>query len=224
MARRSRLFGARSRSERGAVVVEAALVTPLLMILLLGIIEMALLMKDDVSLTSAVRNGGRIASANAGAGPGGAAADDGSCLSPCSPANAPMFAQMAANAIQQAGTALPKDSIQELWIYKANSRGYPCALSSGCETNTSTLMTCGANCVKYKWMSTKDEFRYFSGTWLSKSVNACANNNPDSVGVYMKARHGFLTGFFTNSVTVEDHAVFTFEPLPTLSCAPNTHD
>jgi hypothetical protein len=203
------------------VVVEAAIVTPLLMIMLLGIIEMALLMKDDVALTSAVRNGGRIASANAGAGPGGVAADDGSCTTPCLPGNAPKFAQLAANAIQSAGSALPKDSIQELWIYKANSKGYPCPVDTGCEANTATAMTCGPNCVRFKWVKARDEFRYFSGTWVSKSVNACANNNPDVVGVYMKAKHSFLTGFFTDSTTIEDHAVFTFEPLPTLTCAAN---
>ncbi len=212
MARRR--FG--PRSERGAVVVEAALVTPLLMIFLLGIIEMAMLMKDDVALTSAVRNGGRTASANADAGPGGTATDDGSCLSPCTPSNAPMFAQMAANAIQTAGTALPKDSIQELWVYKANNKGYPGAANS-------TAMVCGTNCVKYKWVKSKDEFRYFSGTWLSSSINACANTAPDSVGIYMKAKHDFLTGFFTDDVIIEDHAVFQFEPLPTLTCAAGQH-
>ena len=206
----------RARSERGAVVVEAALVTPLLLALLLGIIEMALLMKDDVALTSAVRTGGRTASANAGAGVGGTATDDGSCLSPCSPENAPMFAQMAANAIQRAGSALPKDSIQELWVYKANNKGYP-----GDPNNTQ--MVCGSDCVKYKWVKSKDEFRYFSGSWASVSVNACANNTPDAVGIYMKAKHDFLTGFFTNDVMIEDHAVFSFEPLPTLKCAPYTH-
>jgi hypothetical protein len=209
MARRR--FGARM-SERGAVVVEAALVTPLLMAMLLGIIEMALLMKDDVALTSAVRNGGRIASANAGAGPGGSAAEDGSCISPCTPKNSPKFAQMAANAIQSAGSALPQDSIQELWIYKANDKGYP-------GPNGQKVMACDTNCVRFKWQRTLDEFRYVSGTWLSKSVNACANNNPDSVGVYMKAKHDFLTGLFTDNVMIEDHAVFTFEPLPALSCA-----
>jgi Flp pilus assembly protein TadG len=215
-----RRFGA--RTERGAVVVEAALVTPLLMALLLGIIEMALLMKDDVALSSAVRNGGRTASANAGAGPGGLN-EGGDCVSPCSPANAPMFAQLAANAIQTAGSALPKDSIQELWVYKANAKGFPCTLATGCETNTSTAMTCGANCVKYKWNATKDQFRYSSGTWTSSTVNACANNNPDSVGIYMVARHDFLTGFFTNNVNIDDRAVFTFEPLATLTCAPGAH-
>jgi hypothetical protein len=204
-------------SDGQAATVRSALVTPLLMALVLGIIEMALLMKDDVALTSAVRNGGRIASANAGAGPGGVAADDGSCLSPCSPASAPMFAQMAANAIQTAGSALPKDSIQELWVYKANDKGYP-------GSDGSTAMVCGTNCVKYKWLASRDQFRYFSGSWASTSVNACANNNPDSVGVYMKAQHSFVSGFFSRNIMIDDHAVFTFEPLPTLTCSPNTHE
>lgn len=206
---------ARARSERGAVVVEAALVTPILMALVLGIIELSLLMKDDVALTSAVRVGGRTASANAGAGPGGVN-EDGDCVSPCSPANAPMFAQMAANAIQRAGTALPKDSIKELWVYKANDKGFPGAAGS-------TVMACDTNCVKYKWVASKDQFRYLSGSWDSSSVNACANNNPDAVGVYLRATHDFLTGMFTNKVDIEDHAVFVFEPLPTLTCAPGTH-
>lgn len=208
-----RRFGA--RTERGAVVVEAALVTPLLMALLLGIIEMALLMKDDVALTSAVRNGGRTASANAGAGAGGVN-EGGDCVSPCSPANAPMFAQLAANSIQTAGTALPRDSILELWVYKANDKGYP-------GNNGSTTMACGSNCVKYKWVPSKDQFRYSSGTWTSSQVNACANNSPDAVGIYLLARHDFMTGFFGQSVNIEDQAVFTFEPLPTLTCAPGAH-
>jgi Flp pilus assembly protein TadG len=203
------------RRERGAVAVEAALVTPLLLILIFGIIELALLMRDDVALTSAVRNGGRTASANAGAGPGGVN-EAGDCVTPCSPADAPMFAQVAANAIQRAGTALPKDSIVELWVYKANNKGYPGATDA-------TDWTCGANCVKYKWVKTKDQFRYYSGTWTSSTVNACANNSPDAVGIYMKAEHDFLTGFFSDSVIIEDHAVFAFEPLPTLTCAPGAH-
>ena len=147
----------------------------------------------------------------------------GPVLSPCTPANAPKLAQLAANAIQSAGSALPKDSIQELWVYKANSKGYPCALTTGCDTSTSTAMTCGANCVKFKWQQNVDQFRYISGSWSSKGINGCANSNPppDSVGVYMKAKHNFLTGLFTNDVMIEDHAVFQFEPLPTLTCAPN---
>ena len=127
-----------------------------------------------------------------------------------------MFAQMAANAIQRAGSALPKDSIRELWVYKANNKGYPGA-------DGLTTMVCGANCVRYKWMPSKDEFRYFSGSWISSTVNACANNTPHAVGIYLRAEHDFITGFFTDDVDIEDHAVFAFEPLPTLTCAPGTH-
>jgi hypothetical protein len=205
----------RRTNARGAVAIEAALVTPIMMALIFGIIEMALLMRDDVAITSAVRNGGRTASANAGAGPGGVN-EGGDCVAPCSPANAPMFAQLAANTIQRAGSALPQDSILELWVYKANNKGYPGATGS-------TTMTCGTNCVKYKWVKSKDQFRYSSGSWPSASVNACANNSPDAVGIYMSARHDFLTGFFSDNVTIEDHAVFAFEPLATQMCAAGAH-
>ncbi len=203
------------RGDRGAVAVEAALVTPLILLLIVGIVELALLMRDDVALTSAVRNGGRTASANPGAGVGGTN-EGGDCISPCSPANAPMFSQLAANAIEHAGSAMPKDSIIELWVYKANDEGFPG--STGNKT-----WVCGSNCVKFKWVKAKDQFRYLSGTWTSSTINACANNNPDSVGIYMRAEHRFLTGFFVDKVAIEDHAVFTFEPLPTLTCAPGQH-
>jgi len=206
---------ARTRSsDRGAVAVEAALVTPLILLLIVGVIELSLLMRDNVSLTSAVRNGGRTASANAGAGAGGTN-EDGDCISPCSPANAPMFAQLAANAIERAGSAMPKDSITDLWVYKANDEGYPGA-------DGSKTMTCGSNCVKYKWVKAKDQFRYLSGTWTSSTVNACTNNT-DSVGIYIRAEHKFITGFFVDKLAIEDHAVFNFEPLPTLTCASGQH-
>ena len=210
--------GGRRRS-RGAVAVEAALVTPVLLLLVFGIIEMAMLMKDNVALTSAVRAGGRTASTDAGAGPG----DEGSdCVQPCSPQNAPMLAELAANAIARAGTALPRNSIDELWVYKANNKGYP-----GADGNTS-FSSCTTNCVEYKWNPTYansdgslGQFRYYSGTWPSASINACANHPPDAVGVYMKATHQFFTGIFSKSVDISDHAVFAFEPLPNDSCGPS---
>jgi Flp pilus assembly protein TadG len=205
----------RRRDHRGAVAVEAALMTPILVTFLVGIVEMALLMRDDVALTSAVRAGGRSASANAGAGPGGVN-EGGDCVAPCSPTNAPMLAQLAANTIQRAGTALPKDSITELWIYRANAQGYP-----GNDGNTTWV--CTTNCVTYRWVDARDQFRYYSGTWQSSTINACANSGTDAVGIYMKADHDFLTGFFVEDIDVEDHAVFSFEPLPNDVCAPGAH-
>jgi hypothetical protein len=201
----------RARSEVGAVAVEAALVTPILMLLVFGIIEMALLMKDDVALTSAVRNGGRIASANANSGQAGP--DQGGYCegTKCDPKNSPLLAQMASDAIERAGTALPKNSINELWVFRANSLGFPYPVGN-------KKWTCTVQCIKYKWVDNVG-FRYVSGTWVSKDINACANNNPDQVGIYMKAEHKFLTGFFSKSVQIDDSAIFTFEPLPNNICA-----
>ena len=59
-----------------------------------------------------------------------------------------------------------------------------------------------------------DEFRYYSGSWDSSTINACVNDNPDAVGIDIKARHDLLTGFFGDGVNIEDHSVMQFEPLP----------
>lgn len=206
---------AHRRDHRGAVALEAALVTPVLMIALFGIIEMSLLMRDSVAATSAVRVGSRIASASAGVGPGVcvASADP----PPCTPANAPGFAQAAADAIQRAGSAMPKDSIEWIIIYDANSQGYPMP-------TTNRTLTCTTNCVKYVWDDALDRFRYASGSWLSTSVNACVNDPArQAVGVAMQARHTWVTGLFGDSHTISERSVMQFEPLSSDQCKPETH-
>lgn len=189
--------------------------TPVLLMMLFGIIEMALLMRDVVSVTSAVRVGARIGSASPGAGPG-------VCLAsanppPCTPAAAPAFAQAAADAIQHAGSAMPSDSIESIIVYDANAAGYP--LPEGNHT-----LVCGQNCVTYVWDTGLNRFRYAGGSWASTSVNACVNAAAeDSLGVAMKARHGFVTGFFGHDYEISERAVMRFEPLPSEQCLPGTH-
>lgn len=202
----------RADRERGAAAVEAALVTPLLFALLLGILEMSFLLRDHVAVSSAVRVGARVASAAAAAGPG--ICESGPTAPPCTPQASPAFAQAAADAIQRAGSAMPHDSINYLLVYKANTHGLP-----GPDTNTTMPTSCEAasNCVRFVWRPTLKAFRYASGAWDSKTVNACVNES-DTLGVYMNARHEFLSGMFGASVTTSDRAVMKFEPLPEDSC------
>lgn len=208
------------RGQRGAVAVEAALVTPLLVTLVLGIIEFSLIMRDYVAVSSSVRVGARIGSASPGAGPA-------TCTSPCTPPTAPALAQYAADAIQQAGTAMPKDSIDHIFVYQANQKGYPApggTATTAIKDDTSTTMPAttaqcasAANCVAYRWADASDRFLYASGSWASSSIDACAVS-AYSLGVYLHATHGNLTGFFGQTIGLGDRTVMKFEPLSTATC------
>ena len=210
----------RARSERGVVAVEFALVLPVLLTMLLGIVEVSFLMKDSVALTSAARQGARVASSAADAGPG--TCETGPEAPPCAPTNTPALAQAAADAIQRAGSAMPKDSIDYILIYKANDRGFP-----GANGSTTMPTSCGGitSCVMFTWRDSADAFRYQSGAWNSKTINACVNES-DTLGVYMRATHDQLTGLFGDTQQLEDRAVMKFEPLPEDICKstrPNPH-
>ena len=158
----------RARGERGAVALEAALVFPILLLILLGIIELTFLMRDHAVVVSDTRLGARIASTGANAGPG--TCPTGVGAPPCVSTNVPALAQLAADSIQRAGSAMPIDQIEYLLVYKANSYGYP-----GADNNQSMPVNCSgvANCVMFKWWDAEDKFRYNSGTWISSSINAC---------------------------------------------------
>jgi hypothetical protein len=205
----------RFRDDRGVVAVEAALLTPLLVLVLFGIIEMSLFMRDVVSVSSATHVGARTASVSAGAGPGTCEAS--ANPPPCSPASVPALAQAAADAIQRGGTAIPQSQIKWIIVYNANSAGFPMP-----EGNTSA--TCTSECVKYVWDAGLSKFRYASGSWNSASINACINDpGRMAVGVIMNATHPWITGLFGNGVGVQERSEMQFEPLPNDSCKPGMH-
>lgn len=199
--------------------MEFALVVPLLLTFLLGTVELGLYMKDYVSMSSSVRAGARAASAAADAGPGTCAAS-GPTPPPCTPANAPGFAQAAADTMQTAGMAMNYEDIEWVMIYKANAQGFP---GSGATIPTS----CPTNCVKYVWDAglTPPRFRYASGSWASASVNACVNQS-ESVGVILRAEHNWMTGLVGGLMggdrVMDERTVMKFEPLTQDTCKPGT--
>ena len=211
-ARRSLMRRMRPRRwhDRGAVAVEAALIVPLILLpLIFGTIEFTLLLRDYVAASSMVRAGARIASAEPHAG-----------QDPLLPA-VPIFANDAMLTIQREGSAMPKDNIKELWVYKANSGGFP--------DSRTDFSGCTNSCVRFKWDPVANKFNYIplSGSWVASSVNACAGKNSsgveqgDYVGVYLKANHKALIGIFGQGWAVSDYAVMKFEPVPGRSCLPS---
>jgi hypothetical protein len=166
--------------------------------------------------------GARIASTGAGAGPG--TCEVGPNEPPCSPTNTPALAQMAADAIQRSGSAMPVDQIEYILVYKANDRGYP-----GADGQTTMPTSCSgySNCVRFTWRPSANKFRYTEGSWVSTTISACfpgtASKPLERVGVQMVAEHKTFTGLFGDSLTLQDHAVMNFEPLATENCASGAH-
>jgi len=188
------------------------LVVPVLILLVFGIIEFSFVMRDRIAVTSAVRSGARTASAEARAV---GYAD----LITNTPATVTGLVPDAVKAVARNATGIPKTSIQELWVYQSDSNGLP---PSG------NFTSCSGNCVRYTWdplrtyvdpttgQTVVGGFTLASGAWAYTSINACPGDaNAQSVGVYLRVRHSFITGLFGTTVNLSDNGVMKFEPIPT---------
>ena len=199
-----------ARDDQGAAAVEFALVSLLLITLFLGIIEFSLILRDKVAVTSAVRAGGRIGSAEPRlAGYADAATN--------TPATITGLVPDAVKAVSTGATGVPKGSIAEVWVFQANANGYPLSGS---------FNSCGTNCVRYTYNpnrtwtdpSTGQQvvggFSLVSGSWAASSIDACAGEQ-QSVGIYLKVNHAYLFGRFgSGTIGINDSATFRFEPIP----------
>ena len=177
--------------ERGAALVETAILIPVVILITFGLIEFSSAYQSSSVASAAARAGARVSSAEA------------------------LLPTYATDAAASAATALhtvPSSEPVEMWVYKATANGYP---ESGNFTN------CTTHCIKYVWVPGTRLFDTASptgGGWPYTTQNACNQNAWDSVGVYVKLKHKFITQLFGASITLADHAVFRLEPAPTQLC------
>jgi len=177
--------------ERGAALVEFVLLLPLLMAVTFGLIEYSSAYQSASAATGAARSAARTASAEA------------------------MLSTFATDAATAAATSLrtiPSTEPVEMWVYKANTQGLP---------ESGGFSTCAAHCIKYTWNAQTRTFNTASPSgdgWPANTQNACNQANWDTVGVYVKLDHKFLTKLFIPSITLTDHALFRLEPAPTQLC------
>lgn len=181
----------RNARERGAVLVETAILLPVVILITFGLIEFSSAFQSSSTATAAARAGARVASAEA---------------------KYSSYAIDAARAASSALHSIPNNEPVEMWVYQDNGSGYPL---------TGNFTTCSTNCIKYPWNTTTKSFDTTNpggGGWPATSQNACQQAGWDSVGVYVKVNHKFLTKLFGASITLQDHAVFRLEPAPTNQC------
>lgn len=187
------------RRERGAVLVEAALMLPLALLILFGIIEYGLAFKNAQTVLAATRNGARTAAAQ--------------------PREAD-YHTSAAEAVRGALlNAFSGGQIQRLVIYKADpSTGDPTDA-----TDPDDPWTCTANCYRFTWNQSLGTWVDTGATsWPGSSQAACGGvADTDYVGVWVQARHDYLTGLFGSSRTLRERTVMRLEPIPeSVGCRP----
>ena len=179
------------RSERGAVLVETAILLPVLIIVVFGIIEWSSAYHDSSVTSDASRAGGRIAAAES--------------LNP-------NYALDAASAADAALQGLPANEPQQMWVYKANSNGYP-----GSET---AFTSCDVNCIKYTWTPGTKSFNTATpggSGWPAANQQVC--NEPfDEVGIYVQIQHYFITNLFGATVSLSSHSIYRLEPSSLAEC------
>lgn len=186
--------------DSGAVAVETALVSTLLIILLFGIIESSFLFKDGLAVSAASRAGARMGASQPRL------------------AGTPDFAQLSANQVINALSDFTPANLQEVWVYKSSgTTKYP---------DSGSFASCNT-CVKFAWNAGSHSLVPTYSNWPASSQNACsgdvgpAPNLRDSLGVYVKYRHSSPLGFFFNNLTVSESTVMWIEPwFATAMCKP----
>ncbi len=198
--RKRRRFALRHRAgcERGASLVEAAIVAPLLILLAFGAAEFGFVFLDFLNVSSAAREGARVGSAV-----GDAVNADALIL----------------GAIAEATADLDTSTVEAIWIFKAKANGDPvnnCVVDGSADYFTCTGLTNNINIYNASGVLLAG-----SGTWDSTgrkttvglNCPAAAADCPDRLGVRVVFTHQYITGFlgFPTGPFSED-AVFQLEP------------
>ncbi|MEL7210255.1 MAG: hypothetical protein AAGK32_18825, partial [Actinomycetota bacterium] len=79
--------------------------------------------------------------------------------------------------------------------------------------------TC-TTCYRYSWDPTASggvgNWAYEGGSWPALDQSACGDDaRTDYIGVYVRTRHNYLTGFFGNGVDLTANTVMRLEPVGT---------
>jgi hypothetical protein len=173
----------RAAGDRGAVLVEATFVLPVVLLIIFGIIECGYLFRSASVVNSASRSGARLASASYASAPDKAAALD----------------EVRKTVEQDLAARGSDDSPLDLWIYRANAQGFP--------QGTSDFRSCPSDCARFRWSG--NGFVSAGGTWASP--DACGKFI-DNVGVYVNVAHTPFANGILGPKTIGEKTVMRLEP------------
>ncbi len=185
-------------------MIEAAIILPVLVVFLLGIIEFGLVYATGATATGASRSGARIAAATYAPA---------KTTSTTRRAAADQIAAAVSADMKSLTSATPVGMV----IYRVDPTSTDGAPVGGYPADNDTMTGgCTANCFRYMWNGSPKTMNYQSGDWASP---AACGTTIDSIGVYVIVKHQYLTKLLGDSRYVDGKTVMRLEPLPTDQCS-----
>ena len=171
-------------ADAGSVAVEAALITPVFLVIIVGIVEFSAAYRDQLGIESAVRAAARIGSAEP---------------------RTSTFANDAASAFVAEGSAISLSNVQQFWVYKADkTSGYPYGTSSFALCPSST-------CIAYTFSGGTYSS---SGTWAPASQDACSGEEDSIGVYVSYKHSWITSVIATSPLSLTSHTVMRLEPIP----------
>jgi hypothetical protein len=194
-------------------IIEAAFVTPVFFMLIMGLVEIGMALNDNLALASTVRAGSRVASASG------------------NDANADLYTVLR---VAKESSAISRTNVILVVVYKPATFGQ--APSSTCAAGTPVAGVCNvytsSDMADAVVQVTEQTAALAEGraTDPSKMKFGCKPTSPDRfwcpsarkvtqigtgpdyVGVWMKIRHPWVTKMFGNDVMLTDQSVIRLEP------------
>jgi Flp pilus assembly protein TadG len=185
------------RDDRGTVVLESAMVFPLLMLIVLGALEFGLGWRDKLTVETSVRSGAR-AGANLG--------------------NIPLADYNILANLNAALGSIPAANVSKIVIYRADT--VDGAVPTACLTASQNTVLVKCNLYTSTALSAPaSSFGCGGGsldaTWcpIGREVSQASVNGPDYLGVYVQVQHDYVTAMFgTSGLTLKTRAVTRLEP------------
>ncbi len=184
----------RDERDRGSVLIEAAIITPVFLLMVFGVVEWGYAFLDRLTVENSSLVGARVASSE-----GANTLADYDIL----------------QAVKVASGAMKSGQVQLVIVYNAGSQSgtvpsscKTASVASTCNrytgadfTDPSTSFGCGTGALDTSWCPTtrKDRLTGSSGP-------------PDYIGVYVQGLHTNATGYFGRSYTFTSDTVIRIEP------------
>ncbi len=184
-------------------MVEAAIVLPLMIFIVVGIMEFGLLFTSYSTATASTRSGARLAATQY------SQARTGSTETTSQTEALAQIVLSTQADLKVLNNAVPVG----MAIYKVDPSSGDGAPYGG-YPGTNMVGGCSSSCIKYKWNGSAMIRQ--GGSW--PNPQRCVINSVDSIGVYVQVEHSYITGMIGQKRKVDGHTVMRLEPVSSENC------